>query len=126
MSNLTLEKLQKIFEAGISSVALSAYDGKEQVLTFNTMIKILVAQYPRVNYVSGRGDIDDETKQYIWVTDYTYKSESFFNRANNVDIHVKLKKPLLSVVVVTSVPSAKVNVTAACVNQSPSAPQMRP
>tara|TARA_Y100000588_G_scaffold356820_1_gene413488 strand:- start:595 stop:1497 length:903 start_codon:yes stop_codon:yes gene_type:complete len=91
---VTVEKLQRIFEAGISSVALSAYDGKEQVLTFNNMAKQLVSQYPRVNYVSGRGDIDDETKQYIWVTDYTYKSETFFNRANNVDIHAKLKKPL--------------------------------
>ena len=91
---VTVEKLQQIFEAGISSVALSAYDGKEQVLTFNTMIKKLVAQYPKVNYVSGRRDIDDETKQYIWVTDYRYKSANFFNRANNVDMHTTLKKPL--------------------------------
>jgi len=58
---VTVEKLKQVLNAGMSSVTLSAYDGIKQALAFNYLAKQFVSQYPSVNHVSGRRDIDDET-----------------------------------------------------------------
>jgi len=91
---VTVEKLIQVFDAGMSGVALSAYDGKEQTADFHALAKKFVSKYPSVNYVSGRRDIHDHTNKYIWVTSYSDNPENFFNRAGTVSVHAKLKKPL--------------------------------